>query len=207
MKVYTKTGDSGTTSTYTGARRSKADLLFDVLGETDRLIVILGKARFDLDSTNNYNVCTGFRHLLIDSLLEIQQTLFKVQSIIASTTRDNPPTSSEIKIICLDPKLVSKVESWIDEMDAHLPALRQFILPSGKHQAVFDLHEARVQCRAVERLMVRKNEHERRFHRGSGDLIPEEVMKLVNRLSDLFFTQARFFNWCVEVKDTPVTIN
>uniref|UniRef100_A0A9J7YGX0 Corrinoid adenosyltransferase MMAB n=1 Tax=Cyprinus carpio carpio TaxID=630221 RepID=A0A9J7YGX0_CYPCA len=177
-KIYTKTGDKGFSSTFTGERRPKEDHIFEALGTTDELSSAVGLAReFSIDSGHSFT----------DQLEKIQCVLQDVGSNIAtprSSARD-----SHIKKTKFSSQAVIELESWIDSFTEELPPLTNFILPvclfqkysGGKSSAA--LHVARAVCRRAERCVAPVVR--------SGETDPE-VAKYLNRLSDYLFTVARY---------------
>ncbi len=165
MKIYTKTGDSGTTALIGGTRLSKAHIRIDAYGTVDELNAYIGLLR-------DQPVNTSRR----DFLKEIQDRLFTVGSHLASEhdqTRKKLPDLHEADITLL--------EKEMDAMDAKLPTLRAFVLPGG-HESVSFGHVARTVCRRAERTVVLLNEHEP---------VEEIVIRYLNRLSDYLFMLCR----------------
>lgn len=164
FKIYTKTGDKGTTALFGGRRLPKHDLRIEAYGTVDELNVYVGLVR---DVSQN----EAIRNLLKD----IQDRLFTVGATLATDPEKQLSTpdlhSSDIEIL----------EKAMDEMDNELPALKNFILPGG-HTTVSYCHLARVVCRRAERLAVALNEAEG---------VDENVLKYLNRLSDYFFVLSR----------------
>ncbi|KAK6192201.1 hypothetical protein SNE40_003713 [Patella caerulea] len=171
LKIYTKTGDKGKSSTFTGERRPKDDAVFHSLGATDELSSAIGlAAEFVRDS----NVS------LIDQLEQIQCILQDVGSNIA--TPHSSAREAHLKKTVFSDAYVSQIEKWIDKMTEELPPLTNFILPSGG-KAASCLHLSRSICRRAERWvapLARDKE------------IDDEVLKFINRLSDYLFTAARY---------------
>jgi ATP:cob(I)alamin adenosyltransferase len=120
IKVYTRTGDKGKSSLYNGKRREKSDAIFSALGDTDELNAHLGVAR---------EFCTTdvVGEALPARLVEIQSRLLDIGSVIATPL--NSSTEEQLGRVQFDDAHVDALESWIDEMDAELPALRNFVLP------------------------------------------------------------------------------
>ncbi|XP_043094365.1 corrinoid adenosyltransferase [Puntigrus tetrazona] len=170
-KIYTKTGDKGFSSTFTGERRPKEDHIFDALGTTDELSSAIGLAR---------EFCVDSGHSFTNQLEKIQCVLQDVGSNIAtprSSARD-----SHIKKTKFSSQAVIELERWIDSFTEELPPLTNFILPSGGKSSAA-LHVARAVCRRAERCVAPVVR--------SGETDPE-VAKYLNRLSDYLFTVARY---------------
>ncbi|KAF7661968.1 hypothetical protein LDENG_00248760 [Lucifuga dentata] len=170
-KIYTKTGDKGFSSTFTGERRPKEDHIFEALGNTDELSSAIGLAR---------EFCLEKGHAFTYQLDKIQCVLQDVGSNIA--TPQSSARESHIKKTKFTSQPIADLEIWIDEFTAELPPLTNFILPSGGKSSAA-LHIARTVCRRAERSVapiVR-----------SGEADPD-VAKFLNRLSDYLFTVARF---------------
>ncbi|XP_021476676.2 corrinoid adenosyltransferase [Oncorhynchus mykiss] len=170
-KIYTKTGDKGFSSTYTGERRPKEDHVFEALGTTDELSSAIGLAR---------EFCIDKGHTFTDQLDKIQCVLQDVGSNIA--TPQSSAREIHIKKTKFSSQPVADLEGWIDEFTEKLPPLTNFILPSGGKSSAA-LHIARTVCRRAERSVspiVR-----------SGEADPD-VAKYLNRLSDYLFTVARY---------------
>jgi cob(I)alamin adenosyltransferase len=165
MKIYTKTGDTGTTSLLGGKRVSKANHRIDAYGTVDELNAYIGLLR---DQEINKKR---------ESLLkEIQDRLFTIGSILAS--EGGKPT---IKRPDLHEEDLEVLEKEIDHMEALLPPLRNFVLPGG-HQVVSFCHLARTVCRRTERCIITLMEVEQ---------VDEIIIKYLNRLSDYLFVLGR----------------
>ncbi|KAJ1658826.1 hypothetical protein IWQ61_002003 [Dispira simplex] len=173
IKIYTKTGDKGTSALFTGDRRPKNDAIFDALGATDELNSMIGLAR---------EYCKQGDTELVNRLETIQCCIQDIGSNVA-TPRD---IANQVRLnrTTFDPQgqLVKELEAWIDEYDQVLPPLRNFILPSGG-LASATLHVARSVCRRAERNVVPL------VQSASADA---SVTQYLNRLSDFLFTAARF---------------
>jgi cob(I)alamin adenosyltransferase len=173
MKIYTKTGDEGTSSLFNGERRGKTDPFFAALGDVDELNANVGLAREHcLDMKDE-----PARTTLTTQLSSIQSRLLDIGSAVATPL----PTSSDAKISIsrFSEQHVEELEGWIDQMDQELPTLTTFILPSGG-KAGAQLHVTRAVCRRCERSVV-----------VLADNVPPSVSKYMNRLSDYLFTAAR----------------
>lgn len=172
-KIYTKTGDKGTSALFTGERKSKNDDVFDALGTVDELSSSLGFSR---------EFCIDNEHIgIVERLEEIQCILQEVSSNVA-TPASSTSTAVNKNIILFDSTYIKELEKWIDEYHDSLPLLKNFILPSGGKCSA-SLHIARSICRRTERKLVPLLQ--------SSEL-DENVFKFVNRLSDFLFTVARY---------------
>ncbi|MEJ2003432.1 MAG: cob(I)yrinic acid a,c-diamide adenosyltransferase [Cyclobacteriaceae bacterium] len=177
MKIYTKTGDSGTTGLFGGKRVSKSDLRIEAYGTVDELNSNIGLLR-DHDSASEHK----------QFLLRIQKNLFVIGSILAAE-----PGNEKVKVPELPDDEVSVLEKAMDEMDAELPPMRNFVLPGG-HMAVSQTHITRCVCRRAERRVVALFDHEK------GE---DKVIHYLNRLSDYFFVLARYLTLKLGVEETP----
>ncbi|KAM4709845.1 corrinoid adenosyltransferase MMAB [Discoglossus pictus] len=170
-KIYTKTGDKGFSSTYTGERRPKDDLVFEALGATDELSSAIGLAReFGLDAGHHF----------VSELEKIQCMLQDVGSNIATPLSSARESHKVRTSFSADP--VQELEQWIDKYTSQLPSLTNFILPSGGKTSAA-LHVARAVCRRAERIVFRI------VQAGEADA---NTGKYLNRLSDYLFTLARY---------------
>lgn len=177
MKIYTKTGDKGTTALFGGKRVSKADLRIDTYGTVDELNSYIGLVRDQPVNQIRKNV-----------LIEIQDRLFTVGSILATE-----PGNTKVKIPALNPDDVTFLEKEIDAMDASLPPMKFFVLPGG-HQSVSFCHVARTVCRRAERLTIALNEHES---------VDGLVIQYLNRLSDYLFMLSRKMSAELNAEELP----
>ena len=175
MKIYTKTGDSGTTGLIGGTRLSKAHIRIDAYGTVDELNAYIGLLR---DQSVNIE--------RRDLLKEIQDRLFTVGSHLASE-----PDQTRKKLPDLHAADLTRLEKEMDAMDAKLPTLRAFVLPGG-HESVSFGHVARTVCRRAERAVVLLNEHE---------VVEEIVIRYLNRLSDYLFMLCRMMTQQLGVEE------
>ncbi len=177
MKIYTKTGDDGTTSLFGGKRVSKSDLRIDTYGTVDELNSWIGVLR-DQDVNNSRK----------EILIEIQDRLFTVGSILATE-----PGNTKVKIPSLLESDISFLEKLMDEMELKLEPMRSFVLPGG-HQSISFGHVARTVCRRAERLTIALSKI---------DPIDGMVIKYLNRLSDYLFVLCRMMSQELKTEETP----
>lgn len=171
-KIYTKTGDKGTTSLYTGERRKKSEHVFSALGDTDELNSVIGLSR---------EYCVEKGHDFDEKLKKIQSTLLDIGSFIATPKKN--ASEAQLKRLGTFPQhLIDELEQWIDESQAQLSPIRNFILPSGGKCAT-SLHLARSVCRRLERTVQPLVQE---------DNLDQIVAIYINRLSDLLFVLARY---------------
>ncbi len=166
MKIYTKTGDSGFTSLFGGARISKDDIRIESYGTIDELNSFVGSL---------YDACSDSR--IKETLFIIQNKLFNIGSALACDP------SSDFKLGSVTEDDVALVEKAIDQMEEKIPPLKNFILPSG-HPLISKAHICRTVCRRAERRLVSLQ---------NTATIDKEIAIYLNRLSDFFFVLARFF--------------
>jgi cob(I)alamin adenosyltransferase len=168
MKIYTKTGDKGTTSLIGGTKVSKAHIRIEAYGTVDELNSYIGLCN---DLVND-KACN-------EILREIQDRLFTIGSSLACDPHKEP----KMKIPDLKEEDISKLENEIDRMNEVLPGMKNFILPGG-HPTVSHLHIARCICRRAERCCVRLETDK--------EEVESIVIKYLNRLSDYLFVLARY---------------
>ncbi|AQQ52508.1 cob(I)yrinic acid a,c-diamide adenosyltransferase [Planococcus lenghuensis] len=170
MKIYTKTGDKGTTSLIYGSRVAKNDVLVEAYGTCDEANSAIGLAISHL-----HNETFNEKEELERIFHEIQTMLFHVGAELAT------PPGKEVKWK-LTEKDIDNLEKWIDHYDSQLEPLKNFVLPGG-HPAGAGLHVARTIVRRAERAAISTGEH-----------IRPNVLAYLNRLSDFLFVAARFIN-------------
>jgi cob(I)alamin adenosyltransferase len=180
MKIYTKTGDDGTTGLIGGGRVRKCDPRIECSGTVDELNAAIGLAASAL-ATNPGEID------LFSHLRQVQNYLFVIGSHLA--TPDESPHRTSLP--ALDEQMVTRLEMQIDAAEAQLPKLRNFILPGGS-EAAARLHLARTICRRAERLLVDFS---------LDRPVPGIVLTYLNRLSDWLFVQARLANHLAGVED------
>ncbi|EGC39618.1 hypothetical protein DICPUDRAFT_26607 [Dictyostelium purpureum] len=197
-KIYTKTGDKGTSALFNGERRSKCNPIFNVLGSVDELSSHLGVAKeqlvclkteiqsVDKDRTNTI-------HKVIEEIESIQCLLLDVGSNVATPAT----TSSEQHLMRakFSDDHTTQLENWIDEHTLHLQPLKNFILPGGGLSAS-QLQVCRSVCRRSERELVLMREQL------GEDSVNPSVMHFLNRLSDYLFTVARLSTHIQKVEES-----
>lgn len=172
MKVYTKTGDKGTTALFGGTRVSKDNIRIESYGTVDELNSYIGLIR-DQEMNAHYK----------EILVEIQDRLFTVGAILATPVEKELLKNGEkrLKNLGLIESDIELLENEIDAMEDSLPQMTHFVLPGG-HTTVSYCHIARCVCRRAERLAVSLSQQE---------AIDDMAIKYLNRLSDYLFVLAR----------------
>jgi cob(I)alamin adenosyltransferase len=177
MKIYTKTGDKGTTALFGGKRVSKADLRIETYGTVDELNSYIGLLRDQ-----------GVNGKRKSALVEIQDRLFTVGSILATE-----PGNTKVKVPSLLETDITFLEKEIDGMEALLPPMKSFILPGG-HQSISFCHVARTVCRRAERLVIALDAQEK---------VNPLIIQYLNRLSDYLFVLSRKMTAELDADETP----
>jgi len=178
MKIYTRTGDKGDTGLLGGTRVPKDHLRIEAYGTVDELNSHLGMLR-DLAAPHHGQL-----------LMDIQETLFALGSRLASSSEEE---ASRFQVPQVDEGGVTALEHAMDAMDAELEPMRNFILPGG-HPAVSQAHICRTVCRRAERRVVQL---------AATEAIPGNMVRYLNRLSDLLFMLARHLGKLNGVAETP----
>ncbi len=177
MKIYTKTGDKGSTELLRGKRVLKNHQRIEAYGIVDELIAFMGVVRDHIENQQ-----------LVKDIIFIQGQLMVCASILATDSDDNKldvPKLSDTSVVWLEKK--------IDKMDELLPPLKRFLLPGG-HPAVSFTHVARTICRRAERFTVTLSKT---------TTVPNIIIKFFNRLSDYLFILSRYISR--EVKAGEIT--
>ena len=172
-KIYTRTGDKGTTALGSGARVPKYEVRVEAYGTVDETNATVGLAR--LHTTDDAD---------LDAMLaRIQNDLFDLGADLAT-----PDTGAKLDYepLRVTPAQVTRLEAEIDRLNADIAPLNSFILPGGKPAAAY-LHLARTTCRRAERLMVALNDQDKNG-------VSQAALQYVNRLSDFLFVAARHVN-------------
>src|SRR5215211_6506124 len=173
-RIYTRTGDDGTTALGTGERRKKYDLRIAAYGTLDEVNAVIGVARLHSGGNRAF-----------DALLErIQNDLFDVEAdLCMPSDKGKGPDGARLSVTDAQ---VEWLEGEIDKLNTELAPLQSFILPGGSPAAAY-LHLARTVCRRAERIMVELKDK-------PGERVTPAALKYVNRLSDFLFVSSRFMN-------------
>jgi cob(I)alamin adenosyltransferase len=175
MKIYTKTGDKGTTGLYGGTRVKKSDDRLDLYGTVDELLSNLGLVH---DLLNEPQIKSF--------IIKLQAELFCIGSYIAAS-----PEKKKLKLPILHKEYVEEMELQMDQWNEEVSPLKYFILPGG-HKTSSQIHIARTLCRKVERKCVG-------FEEGFEE--KEHIIIFLNRFSDYLFVLARYFNHVNNVQE------
>jgi cob(I)alamin adenosyltransferase len=170
-RIYTRSGDDGSTSLGSGARRKKYDLRVAAYGTLDEVNATIGLARLHTEGA------------LDGMLARIQNDLFDVEADLCLSEKG--PGGGRMTVTDAQ---VTWLEQRIDELNAELAPLKSFVLPGGRAAAAY-LHLARTVCRRAERLMVKLADK-------SAEGVTPAAVKYVNRLSDFLFVASRHANDC-----------
>lgn len=172
-RIYTRTGDDGTTALGNGERRIKADLRIEAYGTIDETNAAIGIARRTTGTMTD-----------VDAMLaRIQNDLFDLGADLARPPAENEVDGKALRIV---QSQVDRLEGEIDTLNADLAPLRSFVLPGGSDAAAA-LHLARTICRRAERLMVALASQ-------PGEIVGEPALRYANRLSDFLFVASRWVN-------------
>jgi len=177
MKIYTKTGDDGTTALVGGKRVSKDSLRVECYGTVDEVNSILGLISTEIQNKD-----------VVSLIVEIQNKLFTIGGELAT-----PKNKSDINKVRLVNNDILLLENSIDKYEKELKPLKQFILPGGTKGASL-LHLARSVCRRAERLVTSLSKNKK---------ISDLILIYLNRLSDLLFVLARYENSLNQISDIP----
>jgi cob(I)alamin adenosyltransferase len=177
MKIYTKTGDNGTTGLYNGKRVPKNHVLIEAIGTVDELNALLGAVLAGLNKTDH--------KLIADIINTLQEQLFIIGSELAN------PSERRDAVYNVSTEQVSQLERWLDDITNQLPPLKYFIIPGGSATSS-KLHVARTVCRRAERRLVAAAEQIK---------INKHILIYLNRLADLLFQLARLANQQSNIPD------
>jgi cob(I)alamin adenosyltransferase len=171
-RIYTRTGDKGTTGLATGERRPKYDLRIEAYGTVDEANACVGLARLHTAG-----------HEIDPMLGRIQNDLFDLGADLATPETGKPLPYEPLRVTDAQ---VERLEREIDQLNEQLASLRSFVLPGGTPAAAA-LHLARTVCRRAERLVVE-------LAAQSGENVSSVTVKYLNRLSDFLFVASRYVN-------------
>jgi cob(I)alamin adenosyltransferase len=172
-RIYTRTGDDGSTALGSGERRPKYDLRVAAYGTIDETNAAIGIARLHLSSDPD-----------VDAILaRVQNDLFDLGADLAVPERPERPRKEPLRVVDAQ---VERLEADIDRLNAGLQPLTSFVLPGGEPAAAY-LHFARTVCRRTERLVVE-------LAARKGEKVGAPAIRYLNRLSDLLFVAARHVN-------------
>jgi cob(I)alamin adenosyltransferase len=173
-KIYTRTGDKGTTALATGNRRAKYDLRVEAYGTVDETNACIGLVRLH----------TASEDAEVDAMLgRIQNDMFDLGADLATPESGEPLPYEPLRITQAQ---VDRLEREIDALNGELSPLRSFVLPGGSPAAAA-LHLARTVCRRAERLVVELSDK-------PDETVSEAAVKYLNRLSDFLFVASRYVN-------------
>jgi cob(I)alamin adenosyltransferase len=174
-RIYTRTGDDGTTSLGSGDRRKKYDLRVEAYGTLDEVNAVMGLVRLHTASD------AALDKALDKAFGRIQNDLFDVEADLCLSEKG--PGGARLTVTDAQ---VDWLEAEIDRLNAELAPLKSFILPGGSPASAY-LHLARTVCRRAERIMVALMDQ-------PGETVSEPSLKYVNRLSDYLFVAGRYAN-------------
>lgn len=172
-KIYTRTGDDGTTGLVAGERRPKYDLRIEAYGTIDETNAVIGMARLHTASMSELDAM----------LMRIQNDCFDLGADLATPDTGEKPEYEPLRIVDAQ---VDRIEADIDTLNADLEPLRSFVLPGGSEAAAY-LHLARTVARRGERLIVELADQK-------DESVNSAATRFVNRLSDFLFVAARWVN-------------
>ena len=176
-RIYTRTGDDGTTALGSGERVAKTAPRVEAYGTVDETNAAIGVARSLLPAADT---------AMLERLARVQNDLFDLGADLCVPESDTTGEGSARPALRITQTQVDRLEAEIDEMNAELSPLRSFVLPGGRAAAA-QLHVARTVSRRAEREMIR-------LVSVPGETIGSEAMKYINRLSDFLFVASRYAN-------------
>jgi cob(I)alamin adenosyltransferase len=171
-RIYTRSGDAGSTMLGNGEYRKKYDLRIEAYGTVDEVTAAIGIARLHTQHAPDVDAMLG----------RIQNDLFDLAADLCSPDKGKGPGGARLAITA---QQVARLESEIDTLNAELAPLRTFVLAGGSPAAAY-LHLARTICRRAERVIVKLKD--------SGEEVSADVMSYINRLSDFLFVASRYLN-------------
>jgi cob(I)alamin adenosyltransferase len=171
-RIYTRSGDAGSTMLGNGEYRKKYDLRIEAYGTVDEVTAAIGVARLHTQDAPEIDAMLG----------RIQNDLFDLAADLCSPDKGKGPGGARLAV---NAQQVTRLESEIDMLNAELAPLRTFVLAGGTPAAAY-LHLARTICRRAERIIVKLKD--------SDEDVSAEVMSYINRLSDFLFVASRYLN-------------
>jgi len=178
MPIYTKTGDTGETSLFGGKRLLKSDPQIQAYGAVDELTSVLGMIAVKMEQKEDKQ-----------TIYRIQTDLYRIMGIFAGAPDSSAKKSNNGSVL---KKSIKLMEKSIDTMEKDLPKLTRFIIPGGNEISAW-FHIARATCRRAERSLVGELSEEGKAQETNISI------RYVNRLSDLLFTYARWYNRAREI--------
>ncbi|MFQ5625217.1 MAG: cob(I)yrinic acid a,c-diamide adenosyltransferase [Methyloligellaceae bacterium] len=173
-KIYTRTGDDGTTALGSGERLPKHHPRIAAFGTVDETNAAIGAARLELEQDHGH---------LDGMLARIQNDLFDLGADLCVPDSGDNDEATALRIV---PSQVARIEQEIDKLNGELEPIRSFVLPGGTHAAAA-LHVARTVCRRAERLMAE-------LASSKDETVGEAALHYINRLSDFLFVAGRYVN-------------
>jgi cob(I)alamin adenosyltransferase len=196
MKIYTKKGDTGTTSLYDGTKVTKNNIIVQAVGELDELNSEIGciLAYYNIEK-DNLTEGKNYYELLVN----VQSELFDMGSIVAN----DPNKMKKLPLFDINSEFIYKIEKYIDEMTEQLPALKNFILPGG-NLFISSIHKARTVCRRAEGKITMFKYEPIYFNQDTDPASLDNInrcLAYINRLSDYLFTLARYTTHTLNVPE------
>lgn len=176
MKIYTRTGDKGTTSLVDGSRAEKDNVRIEAYGEIDELSSALGLLASSKECPEEIK----------DEIRHVQHVMFEIGGYLATPVKDGEKPG-----LGFLGEETGKLEGWIDSIDERVPKIRQFILPGGSEESA-RCHLARTICRRAERRIITLMKE---------SYVDPLVAAYINRLSDYLFIAARYLNFITGVSE------
>lgn len=190
MKIYTRTGDSGTTGLFGGPRVAKDDTRIEAYGTVDELNATLGQVRSALKEPAGQTSQANDGLSELDArIAQVQHELFSIGAELAS------PHPDQFDLRVIGQAHIQRIEDWIDDAEQQLPPLKQFILPGGSVLASH-VHLSRAVCRRAERRVISLADAVQ-----TETPISDSVIIYLNRLSDWLFVVSRLVNQILNVPD------
>jgi cob(I)alamin adenosyltransferase len=183
-RIYTRTGDGGTTALGSGERVPKFDLRIEAYGTVDETNAAIGVARLDLGA--DAPPVPGMLARIQNDLFDLGADLCVPERPAAAAANEKAAKAPKQERLRIVASQTGRLEQEIDELNAHLSPLKSFVLPGGTRAAA-QLHVARTVCRRAERLICA-------LAAQPGESVGADALKYVNRLSDLLFVASRFVN-------------